>query len=76
MGDLLIRNVPKRTLDSLKAAAKRHHRSVQAEVLEVLERATVPAGTALLEWLEQTREPRVRDSSAGIRAIREARDER
>jgi len=76
VGNLLIRNVPKRTLDSLKAAAKRHHRSVQAEVLEILNRSSVPAGTAMVEWLNATREPGIRDSKAGMRAIREARDER
>jgi plasmid stability protein len=71
----LIRNVPKKTLDSLKAAAKLHKRSVQAEVLDVLGRAAIPAGTALLEWLKTVREPGI-DVAAGIASIRQDRDER
>jgi plasmid stability protein len=76
MGDLLIRNVPKKTLDSLKAAAKRHQRSLQAEALDVLQRANLSAGAALAGWLAETREDREVDSAAGIAAIRQARDER
>lgn len=75
MGDLLIRNVPKKTLDGLKARARRHGRSVQAEALDLLERSSEPAGASMLEWLSRVREPGMRAAS-GVKAIREMRDER
>ncbi len=75
MGDLLIRNVPRRTLDALKARAQRRGRSVQAEALELLEQAEQPAGAALVEWLKANRTPGV-DVQAALRALREDRDSR
>lgn len=75
MGDLLIRNVPKRTLDGLKARARRHKRSLQAEALDLLERSSAAAGDSMVEWLSQVRAPGLRAAS-GISAIRQARDER
>lgn len=75
MGDLLIRNVPKRTLDSLKARAKQKHRSVQAEALEVLESVNLTAGDRMLAWLEVHPQPGLQ-SGPGLRAIREDRDMR
>ena len=76
MGDLLIRNVPKKTIDSLKARAKQHHRSLQAEALEVLEQATVPAGTAIVEWLKTIRKPTGVPIETVVQMIREDRDTR
>lgn len=38
MGDLLVRNLPSETLDALKRRAKRHRRSVQAEVFEIIQK--------------------------------------
>ena len=37
MTDLLVRNVPDDTLDTLKKRAKRHRRSLQQEVLAILD---------------------------------------
>jgi plasmid stability protein len=39
MADVLIRNISDRTMKRLKAAAKQHRRSLQAEALDVLEQA-------------------------------------
>ena len=75
MSDLLVRNVPKKTLESLRARARRHGRSVQAEVLQLLERARLPAGDLLLVWLNNTKERGI-SSQPGIDAIRQTRDER
>ena len=49
MADLLVRSVPARLMERLKAQAQRNGRSVQKEALAVLE-----AGTQLTmeEWLE------------------------
>ena len=75
MGNLLIRDVPARTMSALKARAKQHRRSVQAEVLDILQSSGVPAGDALLHWLQAVRQSGI-PSSRGIAAIRQARDER
>lgn len=75
VGDILIRGLPKRTVDGLKARARRHGRSMQAEIIEILDRSSAPVGESLLAWLGKTREPGLR-GSAGIAAIRQARDER
>jgi len=75
MGDILIRNVPTRTLDALRTRARRRGRSVQAEALELLEQATQPVGAALVDWLAERRVPGV-EVRAAITAIREARDAR
>jgi len=75
MGDLLIRNVPAETLDSLKLRAKQHGRSLQAEALEALQKGAEPIGVGLVAWLRTIRNENI-DVDAGLRAIREARDER
>ena len=75
MGDILIRGVPKGTVDGLKARAKRHGRSMQAEIIDILERSSVPAGDSLIAWLRKTRETGLR-AAPGIAAIRQARDDR
>ncbi len=76
MGDLLLRNVPLKTLDALKARARSHSRSVQVEALELLERGVESAaGPSLLAWAKT-----IRDSSVELehakRFVREMRDER
>lgn len=75
MGDLLIRNVPKRTIDSLKARARRHGRSLQAEVLSLLQQVDIPDGDRMIEWLNSVRQPGL-SARPGIDAIRKAREER
>ncbi|MBV8067331.1 MAG: Arc family DNA-binding protein [Candidatus Eremiobacteraeota bacterium] len=75
MGDLLIRGVSKRTVDGLKARARRHGRSMQAEIVDILERSSAPAGDSLAAWLAKARAPGLHAAS-GIAAIRRARDER
>lgn len=75
MGDLLIRNVPQRTLESLKARARSHERSLQAEVMNILEQAAIPAGDRMIAWLQTVEKPGLK-SEPGIDAIREDRDTR
>jgi plasmid stability protein len=78
MADLLVRSVPARLMERLKAQAQRNGRSVQKEALAVLE-----AGTQLTmeEWLERADRTRELlkvqgysgDSTAMIREDRDAR---
>ncbi|MBI2908255.1 MAG: hypothetical protein HYX92_11460 [Chloroflexi bacterium] len=37
MADILVRDVPEKTLEALKARARRHRRSLQQELVQVLE---------------------------------------
>jgi plasmid stability protein len=74
MGDLLIRNVPATTLEALKVRARRGGRSVQAEALELLSKATEPAGAVLADWLEANAHPMSIDINAIVDSIREDRD--
>jgi plasmid stability protein len=73
--DLLIRNVPGRVIDALRARARERGRSVQAEALDALQQGLGPVGASLLAWLRTVAEPTI-DVEAGLKAIREARDER
>lgn len=76
MPDLLIRNVPTATLAALKERARGRNRSVQAEALELIERAVEPtAGAGLIAWAKTIRDPAI-DIEAAQKALREARDER
>ena len=44
MPDVLIRNVPERVLERLKRRAAHHHRSLQGELMTVLELAASETG--------------------------------
>jgi plasmid stability protein len=77
VANVLIRDLDAGVLNRLKAAAKRHSRSLQAEIHDVLGRAAV---TSLAEtrrisgrWLKRLRGSSQSDST---RLIREDRDTR
>jgi len=76
--DLLIRDVPPRLMDRLKAQAARNGRSMQKEALIVLEQGT---RLTMTEWLEQADRLREESKAWGITddstdLIREDRDSR
>lgn len=78
MPDLLIRDVPPRLMDRLKAQAARNGRSMQKEALIVLEQGT---RLTMTEWLEQADRLREESKAWGITddstdLIREDRDSR
>lgn len=75
MADILIRNVPPATVSKLKARAKRHGRSLQAEALAVLESATPHSGDAFIELLDNARAENelTFDVELALTAIREDR---
>jgi plasmid stability protein len=60
MATLTIRNLPPKVVDSLKELARRHGKSMEQEVREVLEAHAANDRTAVLEeirqsWRRQTR---------------------
>jgi len=77
MANVLVRDLDADVLKQLKAAAKAHGRSLQAEIHDVLERATTRnlADTRRLsaQWLKRLRKS---SPSDGAVMIREDRDQR
>jgi plasmid stability protein len=77
MPNLLIRNLDDDVLEALKAAAKAHGRSLQAEIHDVLRNASARrlAETRRLSarWLKRLRYSAQSDSTALIREDRDAR---
>ena len=77
MANVLVRDLDDDVLKRLKAAAKAHGRSLQAEIHDVLQRASTRnlAETRRLseQWLKRLRQSSQSDSS---RMIRDDRDKR
>ena len=77
MADVLIRNLDDHSLDALKAAAKAHGRSLQAEIHDVLRNAATRrlAETRRLSsrWMKRLHRTTHSDSTALIREDRDAR---
>lgn len=71
-----VKNVPDEIVERLRKRAKRHHRSLQGELMAILEEATGPAKLSL-----EDAESRLKslgfgtgdDSTAWIRELRDAR---
>ena len=77
MANVLVRDLDDDVLKQLKASAKAHGRSLQAEIRDVLERAGTRnlAETRRLSarWLKRLRGPSHSDSAALVREDRDAR---
>ena len=77
MGNVLVRNLADDVLRQLKASAKAHRRSLQAEIHEVLRNASARrlAETRRLSarWLKRLSGSRQTDSAALIREDRDTR---
>ncbi|CAN5642926.1 hypothetical protein BH23DEI1_BH23DEI1_17540 [soil metagenome] len=61
MPTITVRNVPPKVVESLKALAKRHNRSMEQEVRDLLEGYVAERGAVLDQieagWQAQTRRP-------------------
>jgi len=76
VADLLLRNVPPKTLDALRVRARARRRSVAAEALEVLEAGVdMTVGETVLAWAKTVRDSQI-DFGPTIAFVRETRDER
>lgn len=75
MASVLVRNLDARVLKALKASAKAHGRSLQAEIHEILRTASARrlAETRRLStgWLKRLRDSTQSDSAALIREDRD-----
>jgi plasmid stability protein len=77
MSNILVRGVSEDAIANLKERAKRHHRSLQAEVREILEREGGKSRLTKEEFLkimEGIRERAGPQSSDSVDLIREDRD--
>jgi len=77
MANVLVRDLDAEVLKRLKAAAKAHGRSLQAEIHDVLERASTRnlAETRRLsaQWLKRLRSSSHSDSAVMVREDRDTR---
>ncbi len=55
MPNILIRDVPQKTIDQLKARAKQHNRSLQGEVKHLVEETVKTTGEAALQHARKIR---------------------
>jgi plasmid stability protein len=77
MPSLSIKNVPEELVERLRVLAKGHHRSLQGELMAILEDATLaPPKLTVRELGERMRRLGLRTGDDSTRWIRELRDAR
>lgn len=76
MPDLSIKNVPAEVLDRLKVQAKKNHRSLQGELMTILEGAAQQKGSSFEALHSRITELGVRTGSESVKFVREDRDAR
>jgi antitoxin FitA len=74
--NLSVKNVPDALAERLRDQAKRHHRSLQGEMVAILESAVTGERLTLSEALQRARELKIRIPGGSTRLIRKMRDER
>lgn len=76
--NLSIKNVPEELAEQLRQRARHHHRSLQKELLAILEEAVsgAPKRLSLEEAYRQVRRLRLHTESEAVRMVREDRDAR
>jgi plasmid stability protein len=75
--DLSVKRVPDDVAERLRVRAKRNHRSLQGELLSILEEASGPRRTMTIqEVLEHGRRIGLRTPDESVQMIREDRDGR
>lgn len=75
--NLSVKNVPEDLVQRLRARAAHHHRSLQGELLAIIEEAVQPASPiSAAELLAKVRELGLPSASESTAWIREARDGR
>lgn len=76
MPNLSVKNVPEDILISLRAQANRNHRSLQGELIEILEDAVRPKKLTAVDVHRMVVESGVKTEGDSVRMIREDRDAR
>ena len=73
---LSVKNVPDTLAERLRQRAARHHRSLQGELLAILEEAAQPATITIEELAEKVRLLGLRTPAESVAMIRADRDGR
>lgn len=71
-----VKNVPDDLMERLRTRAKRHHRSLQGELMSILEEATRPSPVSLDEADRRVKSLNLRtrdETTAWVRELRDAR---
>ena len=76
MASLTVKNVPEEMLVLLRERAKRHHRSLQGELMLILEEAIAPTKMSLDQVQRRVEELGIRTGDDSTRWVRELRDAR
>ncbi len=76
MVSLSIKNVPDDLVERLRARATQHHRSMQGELLAILEESVVPQGLTIEEVAERVKALGLSTNDDSVWMIREDRDAR
>ncbi|MBI2836461.1 MAG: Arc family DNA-binding protein [Chloroflexi bacterium] len=71
-----VKNVPNDVVEKLRKRAKRHHRSLQGELMAILEEATGPARFSVDEAESRLRDLRFETRDNSVSWLRELRDAR
>jgi plasmid stability protein len=74
--NLSIKNVPDELAQQLRERAKCHHRSLQKELLAILEEAVAPRRLTLKEAYHQVKQLGLSTKAESVQMIREDRDGR
>ena len=74
--NLSVKNVPDEIAEKLRERAKRNHRSLQGEILALLEEAALPRKLTIEEAHARIRELGVKTRSDSVQIVRKMRDER
>ena len=74
--NLSVKNVPDDLAAKLRSRAKRHHRSLQGELVTILEEAVTPGKTSLDEVRQQVKQLGIQTGDEAAAWIRELRDAR
>ena len=76
MSSLTVKNIPEGMLVLLRERAKRHHRSLQGELMLILEEAIAPTRLSLDQVQSRVEELGINTNDDSTRWIREIRDAR
>jgi plasmid stability protein len=74
--NLSVKNVPDEIAEKLRERARRNHRSLQGEILALLEEAALPRKLTIEEAYARIRELGVKTRSDSVQIVRKMRDER
>ena len=76
MPSVTIKNIPEEVLDRLRERARIHRRSLQGELVVILEEAVIPKKLTLREVHEEIQKLGLKTDDDSVAIIRELRDSR